>query len=61
MAGKIINGKEVYKYIDWLESELDRCLECDLPSVHIEKELSYYNKLLHNRPQPEKIPVSSRY
>ncbi len=54
----IINKKDIYKYIDWLESEINKCLECDLPSVHMEKELSYYNKLLHNQHQPEFIPVS---
>ena len=58
MDGIIINKKEIYKYIDWLESEIDKCLACDLPSVHIEKELRYYNKLLHNQPQLEKVPVS---
>jgi len=59
MEEKIINRKEIYNYIDWLESEIDRCLACDLPFVHIEKELNYYNKLICNQIQPELIPVSS--
>lgn len=64
MNAEIINKKEISKYIDWLESEIDKCLKCDLPYEHLENELRHYNKLIiigaANRDCPNSsIPVQT--
>ena len=30
---------ELVERINWLEAEIDKCLSCDLPIVHLEQEL----------------------
>ena len=36
---KYTSYNELLKRISWLEAEIDTCLSCDLPIVHLEKEL----------------------
>lgn len=42
-ARKILSEREIGEYIFWLETEIDKCLECDLPVNHLEEELIALN------------------
>ena len=46
---KTLSAKEIHKLITWVESEIDRCIENDLPMEHIEKQLITLNDMLKNQ------------
>ena len=41
-----LTEREINKRVAWLKSEIDICLECDLPIEHLEKELNILNRNL---------------
>ena len=45
---------ELYLYILWLESEIDKCLQFDLPFDHLEEELCSLNEGFKKNTQEEK-------
>ena len=40
-----LSFEEIIKHILWLESEIDLCLQYDLPTEHLEKELSEFQTI----------------
>ena len=54
---KILSEREIGEYISWLETEIDKCLECDLPVNHLEEELIALNYVFLSRTAPKE----SRY
>jgi hypothetical protein len=62
-SGKIMRAEpekfsehEFYLYILWLESEIDRCLQYDLPFEHLELELCKMNERLKKNTHKENTP-----
>ena len=37
---KCLSLYDLLERINWLETEIDKCLSCDLPIVHLEQELN---------------------
>ena len=50
---KVLSEREIGEYISWLETEIDKCLECDLPVSHLEEELIALNYVLLSRTTPK--------
>ena len=48
-------SKEIEKRIVWLNEEIDRCLSCDLPIAHLERELALITALESSRKRRETL------
>ena len=42
-----LSKSEVLEQIQWLESEIDTCLEFDLPTMHLESQLNTIDEILY--------------
>jgi hypothetical protein len=42
-----LSENEIRKQIQWLESEIDTCLEFDLPTRHLETQLNAIDEILY--------------
>ncbi|MFC1508458.1 hypothetical protein ACFL60_02100 [Candidatus Omnitrophota bacterium] len=50
---KVLSEREIGEYIFWLETEIDKCLECDLPVNQLEEELIALNYVFLSRTAPK--------
>lgn len=44
-----LSESELHQHIKWLESEIDTCLEFDLPTKHLENQLNAIDEILYYR------------
>ncbi len=44
-----LSERELFQHIKWLESEIDACLEFDLPTKHLEYQLNAVDEILYYR------------
>ena len=47
IIAEALSEQEINKHITWLENEIDRCLEYDLPTQRFESELNALDEVLY--------------
>ena len=57
MTEKTLTAEDIQKHIDWLESEIDTCLEYDLPAEHFASDLDTLKQISSLMDLPGRYPV----